>query len=287
MTHNFNSLSSPTAFLDSEFATEEDAGLISQIEIWSINSRVFDTFGVDTEMVVSGRLLPQLRRLSIALDTWRADWSDQLSRTERLSSYSKTRIDLHFYFAKLYLCSHVFRGPQPEISVSYYLSSEMEEFANLALHSASSIIRVVVIDHEIQSILSDLPTYFHTMLAFAAVFLLKMARKGPANVKVDKEEIFGLIEQLIRALTIVTTGMHPQHLLYSIATSIGKLLQTTRQSQSTSAVPDSVTGSMNDQDWLVPSSDALFLGNYDFFYPQDTDLDFDFSEPGNIPIPHP
>lgn len=73
MTHEFTLLSSPLAFLGNDFATGEDNMLISQVAFWSINSRIFDTIGVDPEMAVSERLIPQLRRLSINLNTWRSD----------------------------------------------------------------------------------------------------------------------------------------------------------------------------------------------------------------------
>lgn len=39
---------------------------------------------------------------------------------------------------------------------------------------AASIIRVLVDDYAIQSLLAELPAYFHTMRAFAAVFLLRL-----------------------------------------------------------------------------------------------------------------
>jgi hypothetical protein len=277
MTREFKSLSSPMAFLNSSFATEKDARLISQVEIWSTNGRVFDTFGVDPEMAISDKLLPQIRRLNIALDTWRADWSDRLCHTAATDNPLNVDIALHFHFAKLYLCSHVFRGTQPETE-SHHSSSEMDEFANLAVYSASSILRLVITDEEIHSLLRNLPAYFDTMLAFAAVFLLKMTRKCPADLKIDKEEIWGLVEQLVTVLTHVTTGMYAQHLLYNITANIKSLLHTTRQPQPAIAQPTGLTNPISTQDLLLPSSDSIFLDNYDFFWPQDIDLDFDFSD---------
>ena len=60
MTREFDTLSPPRAFLDSEFANEADARIVSQLEIWSISSRVHDTFGVDTETMIPQRLLASI-----------------------------------------------------------------------------------------------------------------------------------------------------------------------------------------------------------------------------------
>ena len=280
MTREFSSLSSPLAFLDSKFATEGDTVLISQVEIWSTNSRIFDNFGVDPETKIESRLLPQLRRLNIALETWRADWSDRLNRDEDMASHSEIAVGLQFYFSKLYLCSHVFRGPKPKIG-SRQISSDMEEFAHSAIDSAAHIVRAIAINYGIQASLANSTAYSHTMLAFAAVFLLKMVRQGPVNIKTNKEEIFRLIEQLITVLASITAQVHSHHLLYSLATSIEKLLQTTRQSQAAPGATPGVTIPMNDETSPLPSLDLL--GHYDFLWPQNADLDFDFSEPINMP----
>lgn len=291
MTREFDSLSSPRAFLDSEFANEADARIVSQLEIWSIGSRVHDTFGVDTEMTIPQRLLPQFRRLSIALDTWRADWEDRFTRNLFVGSYPQKGVGLHFHFAKLYLCSHVFRGPQSE--PPSHLAAELEEFANAGISSACAIVRTIIVDEEIQSFLGGLPTYFDTMIAFSAVFLLKVTHKSPANIRINKDDILGLIEQLIVILTQVTMRTHTQHILYNIATSIGKLLERTRQALTTSTGPQStfamlehaVAPPQEQQDWLTSPSDPMFLGKYDFLWPQDTDLDFDFSNFDPMPAP--
>jgi hypothetical protein len=284
MTRDFSLLSSPLAFLDSEFATKEDNALISQLEIWSISSRIFDTFGVDPEMAVSERLIPQLQRLSISLKTWRTDWTDRIARNGGMGTNLTIGIDLHFYFAKLYLCSHVFRGSHSERD-SQQISSNMKEFAHSAMDSAASIVRLIVDDRSVQSSLAELPTYYHTMLAFAAVFLLKIARRGPTNIRIDRDESFGLMERFIAVLTNVTAKVHQQHSLYNIATSIRKLLQTTRQStEANGGMTSSFEpgGPMNDEDWPMLSAD--FLLNHDFLWPQDTDFQFDFSEPGNMSL---
>ena len=284
MTRDFELLSSPMAFLDCEFAVEDDARLVSQLELWSINSCIFDTFGVDRGMAVPQRLLPQLRRLSIALDTWWADWDDRFGRIKQVNHHHKKDVALHFHFAKLYLCSHVFSGASPE-GGPYQLSSEMDEFADSAILSASSIIRVIIADQEIKSFLGILPTYFDTVIVFAAVFLLKLVHRAPANIRIDREEILGLVRHLVTVLRNVTAQMHTQHLLSNIATSIRKLLDRNRQSSNLPTEPFSTTVTSGqvpvpprDQYWLMSPSDSIFLGSYDFLWPQDTDLDFDFSD---------
>lgn len=283
MTHEFASLISPRNFLDTEFATEDDARLVSQVEIWSISSRIFDTFGTDTDTPIPEQLLPQFRRLSISLDTWRADWNERFMINNHVGNYPKKGVGLHFNFAKLYLCSHVFRGAAQTENTTFQNSPEMEEFANAAVHSATSILRVIVTDNEIQSYLDGLPTYFDTMIAFAVVFLLKVITKHPDGVRIDRAEIFRLLEQLITILKNVTSRMHPQHLLSSIANSIGKLLERSRQQfvlnphgGSSSHQSTSYTAAPATSNWMMSPSDSMFLENYDFLYQQAGDFNFDF-----------
>jgi hypothetical protein len=57
LTREFESLKTPKAFLGSKFCTPADAKLISQIELWSISSRVFDVFGADIEASITNNEL--------------------------------------------------------------------------------------------------------------------------------------------------------------------------------------------------------------------------------------
>lgn len=270
----------PTEFLKSEYATEDDARLVSQVEIWSITTRVYDQFSLDPEAQLSDQLTPQLRRLSIALDTWRADWNERFQVRGQVGNYPGQGVALHYYFAKLFLCAHVFRRAPPVNEQPTRLDPDLEEFASSAIHAATSILQVIVADQEIQSQLDGLPAYFDTMIAFAFVFLLKVTIKNPVGVRIDKEGVSGTLSTLVTVLKDVTATMHPRHLLTSIASSMGKLLDrflhdgveeadhyAHNPASGPSALPEP------DSQWLSPA-DAMFLEHYDFLYSPTADFDF-------------
>jgi hypothetical protein len=283
MTHDFEALNPTASFLDSKYATEDDASLVSQVEIWSIGTRVFETFGVDTDAPVSDRLVPQLRRFGIALDTWRANWNERFNVNSHVGNYPREGVGLYFHFAKLYLCSHVFRGLQRTTNTLFDMASEMEEFATTAVLSAISILRIIVSDSEIKSHLNGLPLYFDTMIAFAVVFLLKMATRDSGNVRIDRHEVLSLVGQLDGVLKSLKPSFHRRHLLFSIATSIEKLLdrclqpanQETLLRPSAHMHPGSETLEQA-QDWMTSPSETFFINNYDFLGSQDLLNGFDF-----------
>lgn len=281
LTRDFSAITPPSQFLQSEFATEDDSRLVSQVEIWTISTRVFDQFSLDPEAHLSDQLIPQLRRLSIALDTWRADWNEKFHVHDRVGNYPRKGVGLHFHFAKLFLCSHVFRRAPPAEGEHLQLDPDLEEFATNAVHSATSILQVIAADNEIQSYLHGLPAYFDTMIAFAFVFLLKIRIKNPVNLRIDKAGISETLDSLAAVLGNVTTAMHPRHLLTSIASSMRKLLDRSSQSNGPTAAPaqsQAAPGAQApfdpDNQWLSPT-DAMFLENYDFLYSPGADFNFD------------
>ncbi|KAL6251429.1 hypothetical protein RBB50_001638 [Rhinocladiella similis] len=283
LTRDFGSVTPPSEFLKSDFATEEDARLVSQVEVWTITTRVFDQFSLDPEAHLSEQLTPHIRRLSIALDTWRADWQERFGYNSCVGNYPRKGVGLHYHFAKLYLCSHVFRRAPSPNDEQVQIDSDLEEFANMAIHSATSILAVIVADHEIQSYIQGLPAYFDTMIAFAFVFLLKVTIKNPLSLRIDKEPIMDTLDSLIKVLKNITASMHPRHLLTSIASSMQKLLERFSQRPpipegDVSAQPVAPAGPSvsfdPDAQWLSPT-DAMFLENYDFLYSPGAEFNFD------------
>jgi hypothetical protein len=283
MTHEFETLNPAAAFLRSPHATEDDARLISEVEIWSTSTHVLETFGVDTDAPLSDGAVPQLRRYGIALDTWRANWSERFSRNSHIGNYPRKSVGLHFHFAKLYLCAHVFRGSNKIANILSDMSSDMEEFANTAILSATSILRSIVSDTEIQLLLNGMPLYFDTMIAFTVVFLLKIATTKTRGLRVNSQEIMGLVGQLVAVLNSLKPDFHQRHLLLSIATSVEKLLDRCLQSTnqeiilppSTHRHPDSITPESM-QSWMTGSSNTLFMGNYEFLETRSLLNSFDF-----------
>ncbi|KAJ5544304.1 transcriptional regulator family: Fungal Specific TF [Penicillium frequentans] len=224
MSHEGFIIKSASRMLQTEHATEDDARLISQVHEWSVLSQVFDTFGVDVDTAIAPQTIPQLRRYSIALDTWLADWNERFRENRNVGNYPQKGVGFHFHFAKLYLCSHAFRGMPAVENMTEWFTPELEEIANAGVLSAMSILRVIVSDAEFRSFMNGLPLYFDTMLAFAMVFLLKVATKYATVIRIDTVKILSLVAQTVAALREITRTMHRQHLLVVIAEGLGRLL---------------------------------------------------------------
>ncbi|MBE3044430.1 fungal specific transcription factor domain-containing protein [Candidatus Bathyarchaeota archaeon] len=237
-------------------ASEDDARLVSQVEVWSIATQGLELLGLDVDLRLPTALLPRIRRLMIALDTWRADWNEGFGRSLHVGNYPKKGVKLHFHFARLYLCSHAFRGVDPAAAKSPsqtglaaaspqgsthahpstsppilvdsapspgQLSGDVEEIAAAAVDSAQSILRIITTDVEIQAHLNGLPLYFDTMIAFAIVFLYKVATKYSHVVRIDTAGTLNLVRDMARTLGSTTAGMHPQHLLVAISHAVDKI----------------------------------------------------------------
>ncbi|EEA24249.1 conserved hypothetical protein [Talaromyces marneffei ATCC 18224] len=182
------------------------------------------TCGVDVETPIPLQCLPQLRRYSIELDIWYADWNETFRPHRNVGNYPQKGVGMHWNFAKLYLCSHAFRGVSTVQERSQSLPPELEEIANMGVLSAMSILNVIVSDDERRSFLHGLPLYFDTMIAFAVVFLLKVATKYTDTIRIDTDKILFLVSHTVAALNEITHYMHPQHLLVAIAEGLQKLL---------------------------------------------------------------
>ncbi len=105
------------------------------------------------------------------------------------------------------------------------MPEEMVEIAEAAVTSATYILRTINTDTEIQSYLNGLPLYFDTMIAFAAVFLLKMSTEYSGGIQVDTGETLALVRQNMVILQNVGSKMRPKHLLIRIADGIRSLVE--------------------------------------------------------------
>lgn len=193
MTRQDDAIRAAMQFLETEHAVEDDARLMSQVQFWSVASDIYGTFGVDVERPLDASMIEPLRRYSISLDRIRADWFQRFRLNEYVGDYPRKGVGLHCHFAKLYLYSMAFRGIGKPGFKAPDVALDIDEIANSAVLSATSIIRAVVTDTEIQSFLNGLPTYFDLMIAFAVVFVLKVSTKYASSVRVDTSEIRSLV----------------------------------------------------------------------------------------------
>ena len=230
MTPELQSLKSPRALLRSEFSTPSDLRLISQVELWSISSRVFDLFGADIGSPLVRNKYTELEHLGSAYDTWRREWLEVLTFRHVLDR--RHIFDLYFHSAKLYLYSHVFRGPSQSDLKTPGTTNDMTKLASCAVEHASSLLRCLTDSNEAQFWLGELPSYFGTTIAFASVFLLKALWHEQPMYNVDTNDVFQHLHWLIELLHGSSIVIHSTNLLLRMASSleiaIGGRLQTNR-----------------------------------------------------------
>lgn len=279
MTREDDAISACPQFLELEMCTQDDTRLISQVQFWMVGSEIYQVFGVDVDRPLNSTMIGSLRRLSIKLDKVRTDWTEAFSVNKYVGNYPKKGVGLHYQFARLYLSSMAFRGIGQSDFKEPDIAMDIEEIANTAILSATTILRTVVSDTEIQSYLNGLPTYFDVMIAFAVVFLVKVSTAHTSTVAVNTREVLSLVGQLSDVLQAVTTPMHPRHMLVGVAKGTADLLRQCSQIESQASVaapqgaPQQTTlgGSDNQFDfptgWPEVSFDD-FMGEFDFLADQ-------------------
>ncbi|KAJ5219732.1 hypothetical protein N7468_008936 [Penicillium chermesinum] len=282
MTRECEVIRQARSFISCAHATEDDSRLVSQVTRWSLLTNVFDTFGVDIDRPISDIEIAQLRRFGSSLDNLRAEWSDRFIANAHVGNYPRKGVMLQYHFAKLYLCSHAFRGvPGEAHPMSTGMRIELDEIANSAVFSAIAILRSVVDDAEIQSFLDGLPAYFDIMITFAVVFLLKVSARTSHYVQLDLLKIKSLLDNVASTLNTVASILHPRHLLTSISKGVQTLVSRFDPAEMQSSIAISELASPLPETESLNTDlgfDPYFLGAYDFQNNQTMDLSFDFLE---------
>ncbi|KAF2718651.1 hypothetical protein K431DRAFT_340598 [Polychaeton citri CBS 116435] len=278
MTRDDESIRTSLRFLQSKhaLAVEDDARLVSQVHFWLLGSDVYSNLGIDLDQPLNAAKLAQLRRLSIRLDGIRADWTEAFNHNRFVGNYPKKGVGLHHHFSKLYLNSHAFRGVGKPGFKSADVAMDIDELANAAMLSATTILRTVTTDSEIQGYLNGLPTYFDVMIAFAVVFVLKVSTTYASSVSVSISEVRTLVADLVKVLKRVTHNMHSRHILASVAHGAETLLSkcwpedmamlTSGNDFTLGFNQSTFDQSLYDmsQNWANSSSDNFFMADFDF-----------------------
>lgn len=184
MTHEFGDSTIPRLLLQCKFSQcqQDDLSLVAQYELWSITTRVFDTFGADIERH-SSAFVDELRHFESVYDTWLEDWMPVLSPLTHLLTSASIDGSHHFAIyivhisllsAKLYLFPHVFRGPaqrQNEPPILAISTTELQHFAQKVVECASQIIQAVTHLAESGFPLQAVPAHLGVMTAFASMIL--------------------------------------------------------------------------------------------------------------------
>ncbi|KAH8791003.1 hypothetical protein F5882DRAFT_400851 [Hyaloscypha sp. PMI_1271] len=208
-------------FLQLPGATQADFRLHSQVAIFIILTQIYNAFGPEVEAKLEESDLGRLRQWNIEIDRWRVRWEPQLAPNTHISSYPSKGVNLHYHFAKLQLNSLSLRGFE-QLS-SQNISAGRREHANLAISCAMSILQLVIDEPDIRDALIGVPLYLHTMITYAAVFLLKVQQQWKAaRLGADSVLIRESVEHIITIFS--KEGASERHLSYHIARGLRRML---------------------------------------------------------------
>ncbi|KAK9454616.1 hypothetical protein V1511DRAFT_401908 [Dipodascopsis uninucleata] len=278
MTREFRSLRIPNFFLQSEFSKGADVKLISELELWSISSRVFESFGADTGTSIANQhSVKELDKLGLIYDNWRKEL-DLVGIDDTSDPSGREFFELHTHCAKLFLFSHTFRGNPSESSQTTNSNNGNVKFQRLALESALAIINTVT-DDRINNCLQALPSYFSTMVAFASVSLIKAWRLQPNISGSDVLDIPDTLTRLVEVLQTISPKFHPKHPLLSVGRSLRiAVSQYMSSTGSLTYSPDSMQSSMFDS---IIEDNFSSTGNcpvgHDTMFTYSSGFSFDFS----------
>ncbi|KAH8880523.1 hypothetical protein GQ53DRAFT_537113 [Thozetella sp. PMI_491] len=210
------------AFLQTPITTADDVRLSSQVALVNIVHSIKEMMGPDNGKGLPRAFLPQITAFSRQLDHWIDHWSIAIQeRHDQIGGFPRKGAQLHFYFAKLHLYSHVFRGLGRSPIPPYYLES-----AAAAVSAATSIIDFITSDGELHAALAGMPSYLHSMTAFASMFLVRMTMIHGDSL-VERSTVLGLVSRLVAIYHSAPVGKW--HLVRLMAVGQEKILETLRQ----------------------------------------------------------
>ncbi|KAE9993544.1 hypothetical protein EG327_004555 [Venturia inaequalis] len=201
-------------FLQVPGITQSDWRLQSQVAVFRIMSRMYLHFGPDGDKALSEADFNAARAFNNDLDTWRTKWEPRLAPNKYVASYPSRGTILHWHFAKLQLNSLALRGLSPR--QAHLISDQRRNFANIAVANAIGMLNFIVEDPSMRNSILGVPLYFHTMITYASVFLLKVhLRWRTARLNLDPAMFVAVIERVAQLLASVNGS--ERHLSFHIA----------------------------------------------------------------------
>lgn len=127
---------------------------------------------------------------------------------------------MHYHWAKLYLQSYVLRGLPESGAV---IPEHFLENASAAVAAATAIINLLLEDKDAQIAIAYVPHHIHGMIAFACMFLLKIATKYSEQLFLDTVRFQRLINAL--AQHFKSTDVGKDHLIHRMADGLEKMAE--------------------------------------------------------------
>lgn len=146
---------------------------------------------------------------------------------------------LHYNFTQLQLKAVALRAYHSSSS-KRIMSPKRRKYANEAIEFAISTLKTVLDDSYMRNSLIGVPLYLHSMITFAAVFLLKIAVKGhashvssgkdahnsiaSADLSISTLQVRELVGQTVEMLMSCRERASRRHLSHHIARGLSKML---------------------------------------------------------------
>lgn len=179
-------------FLDSPETRPGDIRLGAQVTLFKILTEAFIAYGSDPEQPLTEPDFQRLRMFNFAIEQWRLAWQARSVDSPTIGSYPSKGVVLYYHFARFQLNSLALRGlPPPSAVTSETLSYDRREAANIAITAATSTLTLIFEEPDLRKSMSAVPIFTHTMIAFCATFLLKMAKTWGSAAQVRSPESAG------------------------------------------------------------------------------------------------
>ncbi|KAJ5710797.1 hypothetical protein N7488_004953 [Penicillium malachiteum] len=238
--HEDASITQHNSFTQSPSVSQGDLRLHSQVDLFIILTRIYFAFGPDVDLDVPESDFPKIDQFDSDLDGWKSAWLPRLAGSRHVGAYPYKAVDMHYHFSRLQLNSVALRTYHSSTS-SKAMSPERRKRANIAIESAIATLNVVLGERDIQRALVGVPLYLHSMITFAAVFLLKIAAKacstGPnagrldpknsiasAGLLVDVGYVRVLVGRIVEMMVSCSQRASERHLSHHIARGLRKML---------------------------------------------------------------
>lgn len=145
-----------------------------------------------------------------------------------VTNYPSRGVIMHWNFAKLQLNALALRGVSPR--QAHLISDQRRDFANLAIAHALGTLSFVLEDPSIRSSIQGVPLYLQTMVAYAAICLLRIQiRWRPARLNINMAVVLTLIERV--APTLGQIDASERYLSYHVSNGLAKLVAKYRKSE--------------------------------------------------------
>ncbi|OQV11026.1 Fungal specific transcription factor domain-containing protein [Cladophialophora immunda] len=165
-------------FVQHQATTPEDVRLGAQVALFTILTKAYHLYGWDPEEPLEEKDFELLRMFNFEIDQWRLSWQAKVIDVPGIGSYPSKGIVLYYHFARFQLNSLAFRAIVKLASGSGHwnlASFNRREAANLAITAAISTLSFISEEPDLRNALAGVPVFTHTMVAFCATFLLKIA----------------------------------------------------------------------------------------------------------------